>query len=151
MRFTKLSEITNYAYIVSQDLFKALINVGGWRGLFDNCGDEFNKGTIAEKWAVIQELKDFCECDLDELLTLYMTDCILSIDREHCVISVPATLYYYGCHYTEAREVLIKRATQQSKDDTDFVNWKIWASKWFVGPADRVRRIDEPFEQSQWT
>ena len=98
---------------------------------------ELPKEAIEEKWEMIQKIKEFCECTLDELISLYLKSC-KSPHRRYRIDAVPLSIYHYAEYYEEARQILKNRA----KTEPDL--WAIYSDKW-----SKVNRlINEPFEPS---
>ena len=134
-------------------MWNELNDIGGWRGLFDClasewwskcCAAEYElhqghlpKKAIEEKWEMIHKIKEFCECTLDELISLYLKHCKCKY-RNYRIAAIPLSIFHYAEHYEEARQILKSRA----KTEPDL--WADYAAKW----SKINRQIDEPFESS---
>ena len=126
-----------------RDLFDKFMEVGAWRGLLDSDCDEWHKSPVGKKWVVLQEILKASNITLNELLDLYINDCVFH-KIQYRLTSLVTALHSYALVFVEAREVLIHRA--KTKNELD---WKTWASQWWDGKPDKINRsIDEPFEPS---
>jgi hypothetical protein len=85
------------------DLVHMLSSIGGWRGLFDPFADEWKRIPVREKLEKIEEIKTMFECNLKELVYIYIKDCITS-GNLYRIDAVPVAILDYSAFSEEAEQ-----------------------------------------------